>query len=79
VSLAAHSNDPVAHLYDILAYQEMIREVKLFTDEQNKQGWPTLMLSVSVSLQGRSELIRLGSSDHETGGLSLGKQLDPQI
>lgn len=71
---------PVAHLYDILAYHETVREVKRFVDSafgytlsppllthptaQNKAGWPTVMISVA---------------DHETGGLSLGSQLDPQV
>lgn len=29
---AAHSNDPVAHLQDILAYQEAVAEVHKFVD-----------------------------------------------
>jgi len=60
IDMAAHSNDPVGHLYDILAYQETVRTVKSWVDEANKAGWPTLMISVS---------------DHETGGLALGRQL----
>ncbi|KAG0152583.1 hypothetical protein CROQUDRAFT_35539 [Cronartium quercuum f. sp. fusiforme G11] len=56
IDMAAHSNDPVGHLYDILAYQETVRTVKTWVDP----GWPTLMISVS---------------DHETGGLALGRQL----
>lgn len=32
IDMAAHSNDPVGHLNDILAYQEMIVEVKAFVD-----------------------------------------------
>ncbi|EGG05233.1 uncharacterized protein MELLADRAFT_48897 [Melampsora larici-populina 98AG31] len=55
IDMAAHSNDPIGHLYDILAYQETVRTVKTWVD-----GWPTLMISVS---------------DHETGGLALGRQL----
>ncbi|KAH9814455.1 alkaline-phosphatase-like protein [Melampsora americana] len=60
IDMAAHSNDPIGHLYDILAYQETVRTVKTWVDEANKAGWPTLMISVS---------------DHETGGLALGRQL----
>ncbi|EFP83769.2 hypothetical protein PGT21_034638 [Puccinia graminis f. sp. tritici] len=60
IDMAAHSNDPVGHLYDILAYQETVRTVQSWVDEANKAGWPTLMISVS---------------DHETGGLALGRQL----
>ncbi|GAA94740.1 uncharacterized protein L969DRAFT_94633 [Mixia osmundae IAM 14324] len=57
---AGHSNDPIAHVYDILAYQETVRTVKQYVDKQNEAGWPTVMVSVS---------------DHETGGLSLARQL----
>jgi alkaline phosphatase len=32
IDMAAHSNDPVGHLYDILAYQEAMVEVKAFVD-----------------------------------------------
>lgn len=32
--LAAHSNDPVAHIHDILAYQETVQEVKAFVDRE---------------------------------------------
>ncbi|CAH7685413.1 alkaline-phosphatase-like protein [Phakopsora pachyrhizi] len=64
IDMAAHSNDPIGHLYDILAYQETVRTVKTWVDEANKAGWPTLMISVS---------------DHETGGLTLGRQLDPKV
>lgn len=60
IDMAAHSNDPIGHLYDILAYQETVRTVQTWVDEANKAGWPTLMISVS---------------DHETGGLTLGRQL----
>ncbi|WAR57658.1 hypothetical protein PtB15_8B711 [Puccinia triticina] len=60
IDMAAHSNDPVGHLYDILAYQETVRMVQSWVDEANKAGWPTVMISVS---------------DHETGGLALGRQL----
>ncbi|PLW14334.1 hypothetical protein PCASD_18037 [Puccinia coronata f. sp. avenae] len=63
IDMAAHSNDPVGHLYDILAYQETVRTVQSWVDEANKAGWPTLMISVS---------------DHETGGLALGRQLTEQ-
>jgi alkaline phosphatase len=41
--MAAHGNDPVAHLHDILAYQDAILEVKNFVDSQPA----TVMISVS--------------------------------
>lgn len=64
IDMAAHSNDPVGHMGDILAYQETVAAVKKWVDEANAQGKDTVMISVS---------------DHETGGLSLGVQLDPNV
>ncbi|GAA6006938.1 hypothetical protein JCM11491_001447 [Sporobolomyces phaffii] len=61
IDMAAHNNDPIAHLSDILAYYETVQYVKNWVDVQNEQeGIPTLLVSVS---------------DHETGGLALGRQL----
>jgi len=56
----SHNNDPIAHLSDILAYYETVQYVKNWVDAQNDEGTPTLLISVS---------------DHETGGLALGRQL----
>ncbi|KAI7883597.1 alkaline phosphatase-like protein [Lichtheimia hyalospora FSU 10163] len=56
IDMAAHSNDPVAHLHEILEYQNTIELVKRFVDEHPD----TLMIS---------------TSDHETGGLSLARQV----
>lgn len=60
IDMAGHNNDPVGHVSDMLAYLETVRFVKEYVDEQNAGGMPTLLVSVS---------------DHETGGLSLGRQL----
>ncbi|KAJ3088552.1 vacuolar alkaline phosphatase [Quaeritorhiza haematococci] len=59
IDMAAHSNDPAAHVRDILAYQDTIEYVKGFVNANPG----TVMISVS---------------DHETGGLSLAKQLTAQ-
>ncbi|KAI8823967.1 alkaline phosphatase [Fimicolochytrium jonesii] len=58
IDMAAHNNDPAAHIHEILAYQETIKTVKKYVAEHPD----TVMISVS---------------DHETGGLSVGRQLDP--
>ncbi|GAA6061314.1 hypothetical protein JCM10212_003204, partial [Sporobolomyces blumeae] len=60
IDMAAHNNDPIAHLSDILAYYETVQHVKQWVDHENDYGTPTLLISVS---------------DHETGGLALGRQL----
>ena len=62
IDMAAHSNDPVGHVHEILSYQSTVLRVKKHVDALNAAGTPTLLISVS---------------DHETGGLSLGYQLDP--
>ncbi|ORY97598.1 alkaline-phosphatase-like protein [Syncephalastrum racemosum] len=56
IDMAAHSNDPVAHLHDILEYQNTVDRVKKFVDAHPE----TLLIS---------------TSDHETGGLSLARQV----
>jgi len=59
--MAAHNNDPIGHLSDILAYYETVQYVKQWVDDENDlEGIPTVLVSVS---------------DHETGGLTLGRQL----
>lgn len=44
----------------MLAYQQTVQYIKDWVDAQNEQGTPTMLISVS---------------DHETGGLALGRQL----
>ncbi|KAK4699815.1 hypothetical protein P7C70_g6442, partial [Phenoliferia sp. Uapishka_3] len=53
-------NDPAGHISDILAYHSTIAYLKQWVDDANAAGTPTILLSVS---------------DHETGGISLGRQL----
>ncbi|GAA5936605.1 alkaline phosphatase PHO8 [Sporobolomyces koalae] len=61
IDMAAHNNDPIGHLHDILAYYETVEYVKEWVRHENEiEGTPTVMVSVS---------------DHETGGLALGRQL----
>ncbi len=43
IDMAAHSNDPSAHVREILAYQETIRVVKKFIDENPS----SVLISVS--------------------------------
>ncbi|KAK3817306.1 MAG: alkaline phosphatase [Benniella sp.] len=59
IDLASHSNDPVAHLHEILEYHRTIRVVRNFL----KENPDTVMIS---------------TSDHETGGFTLGLQPDPR-
>lgn len=59
---AAHNNDPIGHIHDILAYNEMVEAVKNWVDENaanNPHEPETVMFSVA---------------DHECGGLTLGLQ-----
>ena len=58
--MCAHSNDGACHAREILAYQETIAAVRKFVDEKNAAGERTILIS---------------TSDHETGGLTLGRQL----
>lgn len=60
IDMAEHSNDPIGTLSDSLAYLETVQYVKQWVNDANKAGTPTVLVSVS---------------DHETGGLSLGRQL----
>lgn len=43
IDMAAHGNDPAAHLHEILAYQDAISEVKTFVDANPS----TVMISVA--------------------------------
>ncbi len=62
IDICAHSNDGACHAREILAYQEAIAEVRKFVEHKNRLGERTILLS---------------TSDHETGGLTLGRQLTP--
>lgn len=44
----------------MLAYQTTVQYVQRWVADQNKHGIPTVMISIS---------------DHETGGLSVGRQI----
>ena len=57
VDHAGHSNDPVAHLHDILAFEDAVAEALDFARSDGE----TLVLVLS---------------DHETGGLSVGRNRD---
>ncbi|KAJ3340169.1 hypothetical protein HDU91_000885 [Kappamyces sp. JEL0680] len=56
IDMAAHSNDPAAHIHEILAYNAAIEQAKQYVDAHPG----TILIS---------------TSDHETGGLSVGHQL----
>ncbi|KAI8365563.1 alkaline-phosphatase-like protein [Blakeslea trispora] len=56
IDMAAHVNDPAAHYYEILEYQQTVAAVMKFVSHQPN----TIMISVS---------------DHETGGLTVGRQV----
>ncbi|KAJ2742894.1 vacuolar alkaline phosphatase [Coemansia sp. BCRC 34301] len=56
IDMAAHDNDPAAHLHDILEYWNAVAAVRKFVDAH-----PDTLL--------------IGTSDHETGGLTVG--IDP--
>ncbi|KAI8085017.1 alkaline-phosphatase-like protein [Halteromyces radiatus] len=56
IDMAAHSNDPAAHVHEILEYQNTIALVKNFVDQH-------------------PDTIMISTSDHETGGLSLARQV----
>ncbi|KAL8283576.1 hypothetical protein RQP46_005679 [Phenoliferia psychrophenolica] len=60
IDMASHLNDPAGHISDILAYHSTIAFLKTYVDDANARGTPTILISVS---------------DHETGGISLGRQL----
>ncbi|KDN53538.1 alkaline phosphatase-like protein [Tilletiaria anomala UBC 951] len=58
---AAHNNDPIGHYHDILAYQDMVEAVSKWVDENDKGHH-------------EPEIVMIGTSDHECGGLTLGVQ-----
>lgn len=58
---AGHANDPAAQVHEVLAYDRAMSAVLSFIEAHEKEtGEKTLMLS---------------TSDHETGGLAVAKQL----
>jgi alkaline phosphatase len=69
IDMAAHSNDPAAHVHEILAYNEAISVVEKFVIDN-------------------PDTVMISTSDHETGGFTVGHQLgkeypvyswDPQV
>ncbi|CAO3647175.1 unnamed protein product [Cunninghamella echinulata] len=56
IDMAAHSNDPAAHVHDIFEYHQTAEVVKEFVRKHPN----TVVIS---------------TSDHETGGLTLGRQV----
>ncbi|EPQ29826.1 uncharacterized protein PFL1_02499 [Pseudozyma flocculosa PF-1] len=60
IDLCAHNNDPACHAREALAYQDTIQAVKNFVDQHNNRHERTVLIS---------------TSDHETGGVTLGRQL----
>ncbi|KAI1313397.1 hypothetical protein EDD11_002664 [Mortierella claussenii] len=59
IDMAAHNNDPVAHVHEILEYHKTVARVREFVAKNPD----TLLIS---------------TSDHETGGFTLGFQSDPK-
>lgn len=62
IDLCAHNNDPACHAREALAYHDTIALVKDWVDRHNTKDEKTLLIS---------------TSDHETGGVTLGRQLTP--
>ncbi|KAF9544948.1 hypothetical protein EC957_011574 [Mortierella hygrophila] len=58
IDMAAHNNDPAAHVHEILEYHRTIQVVKEF-------------------VANNPDTIMISTSDHETGGFTLGLQPDP--
>lgn len=60
IDLCSHLNDPACHAREIEEYQKTIDRVLDWVESSNKRGDRTLLVS---------------TSDHETGGLALARQL----
>ncbi|UZJ54537.1 hypothetical protein CBS101457_003857 [Exobasidium rhododendri] len=63
IDLCAHQNDPACHAREIEAYQQAIEKVGDWVNKKNEAGERTILIS---------------TSDHETGGVTLGRQLGPK-
>lgn len=63
IDLCAHNNDPACHAREAIAYQKAIARVTQWVDKHNSKTERTLLIS---------------TSDHETGGVTLGRQLSPE-
>lgn len=59
---AAHNNDPIGHIHDILAYNEMVQAVVDWVD------------SNAANNPSEPETVMFSVADHECGGLTLGLQ-----
>jgi alkaline phosphatase len=57
IDMASHSNDPVGHVHEVLAFNDAFHVARKFID---KVGG-----------------VLISTSDHETGGLSVGRQISP--
>jgi alkaline phosphatase len=57
IDMASHSNDPVGHVHDVLAFNDAFHVARKFIE---KVGG-----------------VLISTSDHETGGLSVGRQVTP--
>ncbi|CEH17480.1 alkaline phosphatase [Ceraceosorus bombacis] len=60
---AGHNNDPIGHLHDILAYQELWTAVSQWVDAND-----------ASQSSDDPEIVLLSTSDHECGGLTLALQ-----
>lgn len=63
IDLCSHNNDPACHAREIEEYQETVRRVVEWVEKANERGERTLLVS---------------TSDHETGGLALARQLSTE-
>jgi alkaline phosphatase len=55
IDMASHSNDPVGHVYDVLAYNSAFDVARRFIDQVGG--------------------LVISASDHETGGITVGRQV----
>lgn len=63
---AAHNNDPVGHVHDILEYNKMYAAVEEWVNENFDQQGD----------EDEPQVLMIGTSDHECGGLTLAKERD---
>ncbi len=62
IDLCAHNNDPACHAREAIAYHDTIGLVKQWVQQHSSRTERTILIS---------------TSDHETGGVTLGRQLTP--